>query len=550
MPDTSHADLVLHGGVLFISGPTPAGWGIAIGGGKILYAGPDAGLKPFITRRTEVVNLSGAMVLPGFHDSHMHPLIGGLDLSGCSLQGLASAEAYCRAVRDYADKHADAACIRGSGWLYLCFPQQGPDKALLDAAVAGIPVYLKAVDGHSAWVNSRALALAGITRDTADPPGGRIERDPATGEPTGVLRELSAMYLIENRLPAYTPQEYVNAGRLFLQQAAALGITSAFDAMALPEYLGAYKDLDDAGELMVRMHAALVCDPQQGARQAPALLELREKYSGRRLHIPAAKFFLDGVVEGHTAVLLEPYADRPGFRGEGIWDRNALYLAAAELDARGLQLHFHAVGDGAVRMALDGIEQALRTNKRRGCRHQIAHCDLVADSDLPRFASLGAIANMQPSWFYKDRNFYESTLPFLGRDRAFRLYRMNSLLDAGAIIACGSDWPVGGETITLNPLESIQIGMSRLALGDAGGDEYLPGECVNLWSMLDFYTSQAAMACLQDHETGSIEAGKYADLAVLDRNLFDLPVQEIHTARVLMTLVEGVPVFRATNTFF
>lgn len=545
MPTPERADLVLRGGVLFVSGPTHGGCGVAVGGGKILYAGPDAGLAPFIGRRTEVVDLGGAMVLPGFHDCHCHPLIGGLDLSGCDLLGLASAEAYEQAVRDWGSRNSAAACIRGSGWLYRCFPPGGPDKKPLDAAVGSRPAYLKAVDGHSAWVNAAALALAGITRDTPDPPGGRIERDPATGEPSGTLRELSAMHLVEHRLPGRTPAEYADALDLFLRRAAAAGITSACDAMALPEYLAACKALDDAGRLTVRMHAAVVCDPQQGTRQAPELLELCKKHTGRRLQVDGAKFFLDGTVEGHTALLLEPYADRPGFRGEAIWNAPALGRAAAELDACGLQLHFHAVGDAAVRMALDAIEHAGRANGGCNARHRVAHCDLVADSDLPRFARLGAVADMQPSWFYHDSFFHESTLPYLGRARAYRLYRMQSLLDAGAVVACGSDWPVGGDTITLSPLAAIQIGVTRLALDSAGGDAYLPGEAVQLWSMLDCYTGQAAMACRQEHRTGTIEAGRYADLVVVDRNLFEVPVQEIHAARVLLTLVEGVPVYRA-----
>jgi len=543
MPDTNHADLVLHGGVLFISGPTQQGYGIAVGGGRILYAGPDSGLAPFITKGTEVINLRGRMVLPGFYDCHAHPVMGGLDMAECSLLGLSSADAYVHAVGEYAHRQGDSACIRGSGWLYTCFPPCGPDKVLLDAAVADRPVYLKAIDGHTAWVNSRALELAGITLDTPDPAGGRIERDPATGEPTGTLRELSAIHIVEDRLPPYTPQDFVNAARVFLHQAARLGITSVYDAMALPEYLEAYKTLDNDAALTLHTHCALLCDPASGIGQAPRLIEMQKKFSGTRLHVPAIKFFLDGVVEGHTALLLEPYADRPHYKGEAIWNEKVLHETATELDRCGMQLNFHAVGDGAVRMALDAIGYAAQRNDRRGSRHQISHCDLIADDDLPRFAALGVIANMQPAWFYKDKNFDASTLPFLGHDRAYRLYRMNSLLDSGAIITCGSDWPVGGELISLNPLDSIQIGMSRLALQKAAGDEYAPAESVDLWSMLDFYTDQAAMACLQEQQTGSIEPGKFADLIVLDRNLFEVPVQEIHTARVLLTLVQGMAVF-------
>lgn len=547
MTGTNRADLVLHSGALFISGPTPLGFSVALGGGKILYAGPDQGLKPFIAPGTEVIDLRGRLVLPGFHDSHAHPLIGGLDLAGCSLLGLSSADAYAHAVQEHAGRLGNSACIRGSGWLYSCFAPCGPDKALLDAAVPGSPVYLKAIDGHTAWVNSRALELAGITAGTPDPAGGRIERDPATGAPTGTLRELSAMHLVEDRLPPYAPGDYINAAHLFLQQAAQLGITSVYDAMALPEYLTAYKALDDEGKLSLHVHCALPCDPAQGPEQATRLMALRKKYAGKKLHVPAAKFFLDGVVEGHTALLLEPYADRPDYSGENIWNEKALRKTTAALDRSGLQLHFHAVGDGAVRMALDSIGHALQANGRRDARHQISHCDLIADSDLPRFAALGVVANMQPAWFYKDKNFEAGTLPFLGRSRAHRLYRMNSLLDTGAIITCGSDWPVGGEIITLNPLDAIQIGLSRLALHESGGEAYAASEAVNLWSMLDFYTGQAAWACFQERLTGSLEAGKSADLIVLDRNIFDLPVHEIHTARVVLTLAEGRRVFRDSS---
>jgi len=540
----AYADLVLRGGVLFISGPTRQGFGAAVGGGRILHAGPDDELSPFIGPATEVIELQGAMVLPGFHDSHAHPVLGGLDLAGCSLLGLASAEECVSALAAYARQHPGSACIRGSGWLYSFFPPRGPDRALLDAVVPDRPVYLKAVDGHTAWVNSQALALAGITRTTAAPAGGSIERCPATGEPSGTLRELSAMHLVEERLPPYAPGDYYRAAKAFMAEAARLGITSVYDAMALPGYLQAYKALDDAGGLTLGVHCALVCDPSAGPAQARQLDDMRRHFTGTSLHVPGVKFFLDGVVESHTAALLEPYADRPSFRGEAIWQKEDLQKTAAALDAIGFQLHFHAVGDRAVRMALDAVEFARRSGGSAAL-HQIAHCDLVADTDLSRFSSLGVIANMQPAWFYKDSGFQSSTLPFLGPGRANNLYRMNSLLDRGAIIACGSDWPVGGELITLNPLEAMQVGMSRLALHESAGEAYLPGESVNLWSMLDFYTLHGSLACLQDGKTGSIEAGRRADLTVLDRNLFEMPVADIHRAKVLLTLVDGVPVFRS-----
>jgi hypothetical protein len=400
------------------------------------------------------------------------------------------------------------------------------------------------MDGHSAWVNTRALQMAGIGRDTPDPPGGLIVRNPVTGEATGTLREWSAMDLVESLLPKPSVGDLVTAGWAFQEMAARLGIVSVHEAMAGENELAAYGELEQRSELGLRVQAAMLCEPPGDPARIAALGEMRRAFRSRLVTPGTVKIFLDGVVEGHTAGLLEPYADRPGFKGELLWEGTDLKRTTAALDKAGFQIHFHAIGDAAVRAALDALEETLKSGGRRDARHMIAHCDLVSAADVPRFRKLGVTALLQPAWFYEEKNFSRTTLPYLGPKRAYSLYRMKGLVAAGVRIACGSDWPFSGELNTFNPLEAIQVGMTRAGLDADPGRPYMPGECVDLAAMIDCFTIHGAWADFQEGLTGSLTPGKSADLVVLDRDLSAIPPVEISRARVLMTLFEGRPVFR------
>ncbi len=518
---------------------------IAVREGRIVYVGDASGLLPFIGPDTEIVSLPHGLILPAFRDGHIHPLTGSLAFLECRLTGPADREAYLTQIARYARSNEDQPFLRGGGWLPDAFPDRGPSRQDLDAVVSDRPTLLKSMDGHSAWVNTAALTLAGIDRSTPDPPGGLIERDPASGEATGTLREWTAMELVEARLPAPTSRDRVMAGWAFLEQAHRLGLVSVHEAMAKEEELLAYQTLDREGNLTLQVQAALLCEPGKGLAQIEDLKDLRHTFQGGRLTPRAAKLFVDGVVEGHTAWLLAPYEDRPGFYGERLWEPKDLQQTAAALDRAGFQLHFHAVGDGAVRMALDAVAYTISLNGPRDRRPMIAHGDLISPDDLPRFCTLGVIANLQPLWFYEERNFRKTTLPFLGNERAGRMYTIRSLLNAGASVACGTDWPFSGELNTFDPLTSIQVGLTRRGLDPDAAPVYNPGECLSMAALINAHTCGVAFADFAEETSGSLTVGKSADLICLDRNLFALPPEDLFRARVLLTLFEGQPVYRA-----
>jgi predicted amidohydrolase YtcJ len=517
---------------------------LAVDDGRIAWVGDDAQADGWIGAKTELLALPGLLVLPGFRDSHIHPLTGSFNLLECRLTGPADARAYLGQIRTYLAANAGQPFLRGGGWLPDAFGPEGPDRRALDEAVPDRPAILKALDGHSAWVNGRALELAGIGRDTPDPAGGTIVRDRATGEATGTLREWSAMELVEAKLPAPTRRDLVTAGWAFMERASPLGIVSLHEAMAGAAELEAYRTLEQSGDLPLRVSAALLCEPPGGEATVEALCALQRKYEAPLVRPRAAKLFLDGVLEAHTARLLSPYEDRPGFCGESLWEPGDLDRTVQALDRAGFQLHLHATGDAAVRLALDAWERNLKSGGRRDGRPLIAHCDLMDATDIPRFGPLGAAALLQPAWFYAETNFSRTVLPFLGPQRAHSLYRMRSLLEAGAAVACGSDWPFSGELNTFNPLEAIQVGMTRAGLASDPEKSYLPEERVDLASLIDGFTIAGARADFQEGITGSLTVGKSADLVVLDRNLFTMPAQEISRAKVLLTLFEGRAVFR------
>jgi hypothetical protein len=531
---------VLRGGAVFPRAPDPVrAQAVGIAGGRIVFVGSDEDARAWTGPRTRAIDLRGAMVLPGFHDAHAHPADGGLRLARCDLTGLASVERVLEAVRAYAEGHPSEPWIEGEGWDLPLFPDANPHRSLLDAIVSGRPVYLVAADGHSAWANTRALAIAGITRETPDPPAGRIERDPATGEPTGTLRE-DAMALVSRRLPPTSREERLEGLRRGLAFAARHGITSLLDAGADGETLEAYRSLEREGALPVRVVAAIPVRAAEGIAAVSRLVELRRRFRTRLLRPIGAKIHLDGVIESRTAALLEPYADRPGERGGARFEPAALDALVAPLAREGFQLHFHAIGDRAVRMALDSIERVRLRPGSRGVRPHLAHLELVDPADVARFARLGAVANFQPLWAYADPYITELTNPVLGPERSSRLYPIGSLVRAGARVAFGSDWPV----TSIDPLEGIQVAVTRRGPADGAGPAWLPDERVDLPTALAGYGASAAFALHQERETGTIEPGKAADLVVLDRNLFELPAERIHEARVLLTLFEGRETYR------
>ncbi|HTQ78372.1 MAG TPA: amidohydrolase, partial [Thermoanaerobaculia bacterium] len=416
------ADLAFrHGAVYTVDAGRTWAEAVAVRGGRIVYVGPDRGLEPFLGPRTETIDLAGRMLLPGFEDSHVHLLTGGLHQEDCNVSAATTPEQVLDEVRRYAAAHPQAPWIRGRGWQLPLFPQANPSRTLLDQAAPGRAIALTAADGHSVWLSSEALRLAGITRETPDPPRGRIERD-ATGAPSGTLRE-AASGLLSKVLPPRTAADDLAGLRRGLVEAARLGITSVQDASVDEAILDAYRELDRRGELTVRATAAARVDPEAGLAEVQRLVSLREKYRGRRLRVTTAKLFLDGVIEARTAALLAPYLGiAGGSRGTANWEPEPLNRLVAALDRAGFQIHVHAIGDRAVRLALDAFENAQATVGRRDSRHQIAHLELIDPQDVPRFAKLGVIANFQSLWAYRDAYITDLTEPVLGEARSRWLY--------------------------------------------------------------------------------------------------------------------------------
>jgi predicted amidohydrolase YtcJ len=534
--------LVLRNGAVYTMNAARS-WAeaIAIDNGRIVYAGSISVIKKWIGGRTRVIDLRGKMVLPAFHDSHVHPISGGIVLGECDLHGLTTQEQILEAVRRYAAQNPEAPWIRGGGWDLPVFPNANPHKSLLDQIISDRPVYLSAADDHSAWVNSKTLQIAGITKETPDTPSGRIERDPKTGEPTGTLRE-DAMDLVAKHLPEYSQKDYVAGLKRGLELANRFGITSlqeAQESSADTNHLETYMDLDRRGELTARVVTALYVDPAQGVAQIPRLIELRKKYQSKRLRANAVKIFADGVIEARTAAVLEPYLDH-GDRGKPNWNAEALKKIVTALDSAKFQIHIHAIGDRAIRMSLDAFQAARDKNGSRDSRHHIAHLELIDPQDIPRFRQLDVAANFQPLWAYADPYITELTEPALGPARSRWLYPIASVLKTGAIVVCGSDWSVS----SMNPLEAMQIAVTRRDLKDSTGAVWRPEELVELAPMLAGYTINGAYVNFEEKETGSLEVGKAADVIVLDRNLFEIPARAIHRAKVLLTLLDGKEIYR------
>jgi len=534
------ADLVLTGGAIYTMDPAlPRATAVAVAKGKVLYVGDDSGARRLLGGSTVLVDLGGKMVLPAFQDSHIHLVTGGIELGQCDLNGLRTKEEIFEKIKAYAAANPGAPWVTGGGWDLPVFPQADPRKEDLDALVPDRPAALSSADGHSAWVNSRALALAGVTKDTADPAGGRIERDPKTGEPTGTLRE-SAAGLVEKLVPELGPEDYVQGLKAGLGLANRFGIASIIEASAGEKILDAYAALDRSGELSVRVLASLHVDTDKGTAEVDRLVKLRDAYRGARLRSTAAKIFVDGVMEPHTAALLEPYLDRPGDRGTPLLEPEAFNALATALDAAGFQIHVHAIGDRAIRMSLDAFEAAGRANGFRDLRHHIAHLELIDPADIARFKGLGVAANFQALWAYADPYITDLTLPILGPGRSRWLYPIGSVARTGAVIAGGSDWSVS----SMNPLEAIQVAMTRRGPDDPPGEAWIPEEKVDLETMLRAYTVNGAWLSHDEKSRGSLEPGKAADIIVLARDLYKIPSSEIGRVKVLLTLLDGRPVFR------
>ena len=543
-PEHARAELIFRGGPIYTADSAhPSAQMVAVRGGRIVFVGDSAAAGDWTGPETRLVDLHGKLLLPAFHDGHVHPVTGGVQLGDCLLSGLSTRQAVLDRIAGCA-RDDTRSWVRGRGWELPLFPGGNPPKATLDSLIPDRPAVMTGADGHSSWANSRALRAAGITRETKDPARGRIERDPRTGEPSGTLRE-DAMDLVDDYEPPRSAAEYERGLERALALANRLGIVALTEADADTLVMNAYTALDRRGALTARVIASLRVDPAAGTAQVPRLAALRERYAGQRLRATATKIFADGVLEAKTGYVLQPYL---GGGGHGLPELTAAAFDSivVALDKAGFQVHVHAIGDAAVREALDAFAAARQANGMRDARHQIAHLEMIDPADVPRFRALAVTANVQPLWAYRDTYIQQLTEPILGPVRSARLYPIGELVRSGAPLAAGSDWNVS----SMNPLEAMQVAVTRRAPDDSvAGPPWLPDQVVTLPQIIAAYTIGAAYANFEEKESGTITTGKSADLIVLDRDLFHIAPPQIHQARVLLTLLAGRPVYR-DSTFF
>ncbi len=557
-PAYSPADLVLRAGAVYqVNAARSWAQSVAVRDGVIVAVGADAEVAGLIGPDTEVVDLGGRMLLPGFIDAHVHASGAGLERRQCDLAPVHGRDDYLALIRQYAQDRPDVAWITGGGWAMDVFPGGVPSRHDLDRIVPDRPVFLSNRDHHAAWVNTRALEAAGVTASTPDPADGRIEREP-DGSPAGTLQE-GAMGLVQQIVPRPSVAEQVDGiveGQRYLH---GLGITGWQEAIVgdyavVPDCFDAYLEADRLGLLTGRVVGALWWQRGRGPEQLPGLIERRQRAGHQgRFRATSIKIMQDGVCENFTASMLAPYLDRHGHQtasaGHSFFDPAELRESVTAIDAAGFQVHFHAIGDRAVREALDAVAAARTANgamKRAGQvgggRHHIAHIQVIHPEDLPRFRDLDVAANCQALWACEEPQMTELTLPFLGPVRAAWQYPFGSLARSGAQLCMGSDWPVSSP----DPLWQMHVAVNRTvppgypyAPAGSGTSPFLPPERITLPDALAAFTIGSAYVNHADHVSGSIEPGKAADLVVLDRNLFARPVEEIALARVDLTFASG-----------
>jgi predicted amidohydrolase YtcJ len=523
----------------------------AIGGGTMLALGGDDEIRDFIGPFTRVVDLRGRLAIPAFGDAHVHPVQGGLESLRCNLTGHKTRAGYLDAVAAYCAELPPNGWVLGGGWSMPAFPGGTPAAADLDAVTGGRPAFLPNRDHHSAWVNTAALAIAGVDRDTRDPDDGRIERD-HEGNPTGALHD-GAMRLVADFVPSPSRAE-LTAGLLAAQRHLhSLGITSIQDAcvgeagqISIPDAFATYRAAAADRLLTCRVTGALWWDRLRGLHQLDMLQERREQADGSGyFRATSVKLMLDGVCETFTAAMGEPYLDGHGnatsHAGSLFIEPDELAEITGKLADLGFQLHFHAIGDRAVSAALDALA-ALPEGLRVSGRPHVAHLQFIRPADLERFARLGVVANFQPLWACKDEQNDRLTVPYVGLGRANWQYRIGSLLRLGTRLAFGSDWPVS----SADPLQELHVAVNRMLstrLGEAGAAEttvpLLSAEAIGVDAALDAFTRGVAYVNHEEDVAGTLEPGKVADVAVLDHDLFTIAPSAIGDTSVALTIAGG-----------
>jgi len=540
-----HADKVfLNGSIHTFNQELTVVTAIAIDDGLITLVGTNEEINRSIGETTEVIDLKGKMMMPSFHDAHSHPIWSGVDQLKCVVSESYDIDIMQTQLKEclVSDLTKETGWIVGTQLNIGVFPSGNVNKSFLDQISKDIPIYVDAEDGHNGVANSKALELAGVSKETANPENGIIEKDPVTGEPSGTLREPSAMNLVKSIMPKDSDGLY-DKGLYFAQDLAhSFGITASIAAAVGERHMAAYKRAADRGELELRIITCLEFGDTLFAQDAATFEEVyrnRAQYSHPRINVDCIKIFIDGVLEGQTGAVLEPYLGTNNY-GQLYLEQEVLNATVTRFDSENIQIHTHAIGDRAVRSTLDAFEYALSMNGRTDNRHHISHLQMIDEEDIPRFSELGVAANFQAAWALPDEYITEINTPELGIERVNRMYPIGSVFRANGLIVGGSDWAVS----TMNPLVAIETAVRRQDPDDRVSGFLNKNESIDLTEILKAYTINAAYLMHRDEYTGSIEVGKAADLIILERNLYNIPVDEISEVKVLQTLLEGKTVFR------
>lgn len=544
-------EVLFTGGPIFTgSGDPIEGHAVGIAGGRITAIRPDTDTADLVGPDTRIVDLEGALLSPGFQDAHIHPVGGGVELLQCSLTGADNAEETVALIAEYAAANPDEPWILGGGWSMDHFENGSPLRGLIDAVVPDRPVFLFSRDHHSAWANTRAIEIAGLTAATPDPEDGRIERE-ADGYPAGTFHEGSAD-LIDAFAPV-TSVELAYRGLLRAQDdLIAYGITGWQDAlignMGVAEgSLEAYLQAIDEGTLKGRVVGAQWWERDRGIEQIEEILARKAEAEAlgvpERFNLGTVKIMVDGVAENFTASMIEPYRDATGHdthnHGISFIDADVMKEAVKQLDAAGMQVHFHALGDRAVRDALDAVAAAREANGRSDGRHHLAHLQVVTEADTRRFAEVDAVANLQMLWATHEEQLDTLTLPFMQEGAVDRQYPFGDLVKGGARLASGSDWPVS----TADPLAGIAVGVTRQGPGITAGPLGGEAQRLDLATALAAYTSGSAYVNHRDAETGYIREGYLADVIVIEPNPFTLAPADLYSTSVRETWIDGQQVY-------
>ena len=533
-------DLIVYNGALFTGAGQPIAEALAIRNNEILRVGTNRDIKRLAGRTTQVVDAHGGTVVPGFIDAHVHFVGGGLGMDRVNLLDAETLPAIEETIRAFAKAHPDRPWVLGRGWYYSPFPGGLPTRQQLDALVPDRPAYMICYDGHTAWANSRALALAGITAKTPDPPGGVIVKDPRTGEPTGVLKE-AAKELMATVVPQPTRDDRLRAIRKAVGEANRLGVTSVHEAGTSAGALEQFEEVRKAGDLNVRVYAALSVIEKMTPADADAFDALRTKYAANpRLKVGAIKIMADGVIEAHTAAMLTPYSNKPT-AGPADYTPEELQRIVTMMDARGWQVMTHAIGDRAVRMTLDAYEKAAQANPAppRGRRHRVEHAETIDPADIPRFARLNALVSYMPFHANPSPAQLDVWSANIGPERAARGWICRTLQQARAPMVFGSDWPV----VSFDPRLEINMAVTRRTPEGAPPEGWLPNERITLESAIEAMTSAGACASFDEKKKGRLAPGMLADIVILSKNVFAQPPARFLDAVVDTTIFDGKVVY-------